>query len=505
VVGDGTAGRWSAGSGETCPGRDGVHAGDPPKNRRAGVRASIVAKKPGNTGGAKGRRKVEGVTEGCAQQSPPAVTARSTQGGEIRARWAWVEESVWTERMLTALETAVKGGVWFSLIDKVFGPRNLRASFAKVKANDGAAGADRQTVAMFERGLEANLEKLGNELRAGTYRPQGVKRVWIPKPGRHEKRPLGIPTVRDRVAQTALRNVLEPIFERDFAAQSYGFRPGRGCKDALRRVDHLLMQGSTWIVDADLKSYFDTIPHRRLLARVREKVADGRVLAMIEAFLNQKVMDGLEEWTPEAGSPQGAVVSPLLSNIYLDPLDQHMARTGREMVRYADDFVMLFRTREEAEAALQELRVWTREAGLTLHPEKTRIVDAAQPGGFDFLGYHFERGKKWPSEKGVKKLRDTLRPLTKRTNGHSLKTIVTKVNPKLRGWFAYFKHGARYGLVAVDKWLRRRLRSLLRKRKKRRGISRGRENVEWPNRFFAELGLFTLATAHATASQSSRR
>jgi RNA-directed DNA polymerase len=175
------------------------------------------------------------------------------------------------------------------------------------------------------------------------------------------------------------------------------------------------------------------------------------------------------------------------------------------VVRYADDFVVLCRTREEAERALQDIQTWTVEAGLTLHPEKTRIVDATQTGGFDFLGYHFERGRKWPSQKSQRKLKDTLRSLTKRANGRSLDALIAKVNPILRGWFGYFKHGLRYSLERVDKWLRRRLRSLLRKRNKRRGMARGRENVEWPNRFFAEAGLFSLADALAQARQSSQR
>ena len=230
--------------------------------------------------------------------------------------------------MLTALEQGVKGGKWYSLMDKVCALPNLRKAFARVKANGGAAGVDHVTVAEFERHLEANLEKLARALREGSYRPQAIRRHWIPKLGSKEKRPLGIPTVRDRVVQTALRAVLEPIFERDFAAQSYGFRPNRGCKDALRRVDTLLKAGYNWVVDADLKSYFDTIPHAALIDRVKEKVADGRVLELLEAFLTQKVMETAEGWTPEEGTPQGAVISPLLSNIYLDPLDQQMAEAG---------------------------------------------------------------------------------------------------------------------------------------------------------------------------------
>jgi RNA-directed DNA polymerase len=249
--------------------------------------------------------------------------------------------------MLTALETGVKGGVWYSLIDKVASLSVLHAAFERVKRNGGAPGVDRVTVAMFEAHLETNLEKLRTGLLTGKYEPQAIRRQWIPKPGRAEKRPLGIPTVRDRVVQTALRSVLEPIFEREFAAQSYGFRPGRGCKDALRRVDELLKAGYTWVVDADLASYFDTIPREAMREKLARRVADGRVLDLVDAYLRQEVMDGLARWTPERGAPQGAVISPLLSNIYLDELDHKMAARGYEMVRYADDCAP--RRRREAE------------------------------------------------------------------------------------------------------------------------------------------------------------
>jgi len=261
--------------------------------------------------------------------------------------------------MLTALEVGVKGGIWFSLIDKVYKPGNLRAAFAQVKANQGAAGVDRQTIEMFEANLETNLSKVSQQLADNSYRPQAVRRHWIAKPGSSEKRPLGIPTVRDRVVETALRNVMEPIFERDFAEHSYGFRPRRGCKDALRRVDRRLKAGDTWVVDADLRSYFDTIPKQKLRERVAEKVADSRVLELVEAMLQQEVMDGLEHWTPEAGTPQGAVISPLLSNIYLDPLDWEMAGSGYEMVRYADDFIILCSSAAKARAALAKGQEWT--------------------------------------------------------------------------------------------------------------------------------------------------
>jgi RNA-directed DNA polymerase len=445
------------------------------------------------------------VRDRTTENKPAEVPETATQAGEIRARWHWVEPSVWTERMLTALEKGVKGGKWFSLIDKVYTLANLWAAFRKVKANQGAAGVDHQTIEMFEHHLEENLEKLSQSLRDGTYRPAEVRREWIPKPGSKEKRPLGIPTVRDRVVQAALLAALEPIFERDFAEQSYGFRPGRGCKDALRRVDELLEAGHGWVVDADLRSYFDTIPKEHLLERVEGKVSDGRVLELLRAYLNQEVMETAKSWTPEAGTPQGAVISPLLSNIYLDPLDREMAEQGIEMVRYADDFVILCRSREAAEGALERVRQWTARAGLTLHPDKTRIVNATERGGFDFLGYHFERGMKWPRKKSLKKLKDTLRPKTKRTNGRCLQAIILDVNRTLRGWFEYFKHSHKTTFADVDGWIRMRLRSIQRKRSRRKGRGRGRDHQRWPNSFFAKHGLFSLVAAHALARQSLSR
>jgi RNA-directed DNA polymerase len=399
--------------------------------------------------------------------------------------------------MLTALEVGVKGGKWFSLMDKVYALANLRAAFAEVRANAGAAGVDHQTVEMFERHLEENLGKLSQSLQDGSYRPQAVRRVWIPKPGSMEKRPLGIPTVRDRVVQAALRHVVEPIFERDFAEQSYGFRPNRGCKDALGRVDQLLKADYPWVVDADLKSYFDTIPHDQLVERVREKVSDGRVLELLEAYLTQKVMETAKSWTPEGGTPQGAVISPLLSNLYLNPLDQQMAQQGNEMVRYADDFVILCRSQGEAEAALEQVRQWAEQAGLELHPVKTRIVDATQRGGFDFLGYHFERGMKWPRDKSLRKFKDTIRAKTRRTHGQSLKAIVKDVNRTLRGWFEYFKQSHRSTFQPLDAWVRMRLRSILRQRQGKPGCGRGSDHQRWPNVFFVKQGLNPLTNLYA--------
>ncbi len=439
------------------------------------------------------------------EDKPATVSFGARRAGAIRDRWSWVEPTVWTDRMLTALEHGVKGGTWYSLMDKVHTPANLRSAFARVKANRGSAGVDHVTVRHFETQLEGNLEKLAAELRSGTYRPQPIRRVWIPKPGKKERRPLGIPTVRDRVVQAALRQVLEPIFERDFAEHSYGFRPRRGCKDALRRVGALLRQGFTYVVDADLKSYFDTIGHDELLGRVALKISDQSILRLVQSFLQQQILDTAQGWTPEFGTPQGAVISPLLSNIYLDPLDHLMARSGLAMVRYADDFVILCRSKAEAQSALGLVQGWTQSTGLTLHPEKTHIVDATSRGGFDFLGYHFERGYRWPRSKSLQKLKDTIRGKTKRTNGFSLSVIIARVNRTLAGWFVYFKHSHYTTFRPLDQWIRMRLRSILRRRSKRRGRGRGKDHQRWPNSFFAKQGLFSVVAAHAAARQSSRR
>lgn len=448
---------------------------------------------------------MDDVEDGPPETRPALVLETAKQAGETGVAWTWVEPAVWTKRMLTALMEGVKGGKWFSLIDKVYSPANLKRAYRQVAANDGAPGVDHETVEVYGQRLEENVEKLSKSIKDGSYRPQAVRRVWIDKLGSKEKRPLGIPTVRDRVVQAALRNVLEPIFERDFAEHSYGFRPRRGAKDALRRVDQLLKTGYQWVVDADLKSYFDTIPHGLLMRRVEEKVADGRVLDLIQALLRQRIMEGSEQWTPEGGTPQGAVLSPLLANIYLDPLDWLIQKAGYEMVRYADDFVILCRSEEEARQALETVRNWVNGAGLTLHPVKTRVVDASQRGGFDFLGYHFERQYRWPRKKSLDKLKDTIRRHTPRNSGHSLQVVIARLNATLSGWFEYFKHSHRTTFPKIDGWVRRRLRSILRRRSKRHGISGGCDHQRWPNAFFAKHGLLSLVAAHAAAGQSSRR
>jgi RNA-directed DNA polymerase len=442
------------------------------------------------------------------EEDPSAKVPPAQQAEAAHPVWRCAKPCVWTVRMLTTLVEGVEGGKWFRLFDKVFAERNLLAALQQVAANDGAPGVDHVTVREFTRQLPDSIWELSDRIKAGTFEPQAIRRVHIPKPGTTETRPLGIPTVRDRVVQAAIVNVIEPIFERDFAEQSYGFRPGRGCKDALRRVDWLLQKGYTHVVDADLKGYFDSIPRDRLMDRLREKIADGPVLSLIEKFLRASIMEDASLWTPEAGVPQGAVLSPLLSNVYLDPLDHLMAREGFQMIRYADDFVILCRTAAEAQQALGLVQTWVAENGLTLHPTKSRLVDVTKEG-FDFLGYHFcgtRRGIRHRArDKSVRKLKDTLRPKTKRTSGRSLPSVIADVNRVLRGWFAYFQHSQPFVFERLDRWMRQRLRAILRKRSKRRGVAKGWDFHRWPNAYFVEHGLFSLVAAHASSCQSSRR
>jgi RNA-directed DNA polymerase len=467
-------------------------------------------------GGAKDARKVDASMSHDAKHDPAEVPERAVLPGEADP-YGWVERAVWTERMLDALRRGgPEGGRWYWLHDKVFGERTLRAAFARVARNGGAPGVDGTTVEAFGSRLDEEIARLCRAWKAGTYRPQALRQVWIPKPGTDEQRPLGIPTVRDRVVQAALVLVLEPIFESTFSEHSHGFRPGRSAHGALAAVLGHLEAGKVWVVDADLKAYFDSIPHERLLAVVRRKVTDRRVLELIGAFLKAGVLKGMEETPPEAGTPQGGVISPLLANIYLNHLDHLVAQMGMAMVRYADDFVLPCRTREEAERALALVQEWTAQAGLTLHPIKTRLVDLGEPGSYlDFLGYRLQRhtdrrGRnrilRRVRPKSLTQIKDAIRTQTPRKSGESLDAQITRLNRVLRGWFAYFRSVTQPTHAALDKMARRRLRSML---CKRIGWSmpweRGEAQKRWSKSFFAEQGLFSLEAAHAQFVQAHRR
>jgi RNA-directed DNA polymerase len=433
--------------------------------------------------------------------SVPETAKQETESDSLQ--WEWVEASVWTKRMLAALVNGVKGGKWYSLIDKVYDSRTLKVAWKQVASNKGAAGVDKVSINRFRSNERHYLKELERDLRSGAYRPAPVRRVYIAKDGK-KTRPLGIPTVKDRIVQTALKMVLEPIFEREFLPTSYGFRPKRGCKDALRQVDRLLKEGYAWVVDADVKSYFDTIPHDLFMERIKERVSDGMVLRLIELFLKQEIMEDMKRWNPISGTPQGAVLSPLLSNVYLHQLDLTLDQNGFNMIRYADDWVVLCQSMGEAKAALSLIQSWIDQNGLQLSPEKTHIGNSMEIGhGFEFLGYRFEGGFRNVRSKSLKKFKDKIRIKTRRTRGQSIERIISDLNPTVRGWFEYFKHAHHYTFGSLDGFIRRRLRAILRKRQKRPGSGRTeRDHRQWPNAFFAERGLFTMYKAHLLARQS---
>jgi len=437
------------------------------------------------------------------QMKLPGVP-QAKQGREGAPQWAWTEAEVWTERMLATLERGITGGKWYSLMDKVWKMVNLKRAVQKVARGKSRKKADGRKCRRYAEESAQRLPGLQAQLQSGSYQPKPVQRVWIPKLGSKELRPIGIPEVENRVVEMAVRNVIEPIFEHSFAQHSYGFRPGRGAKDALRRVDELLKQGKVWVVDADLKGYFDSIPQDKLMEAVSQLIADGALLELIEKFLKQGVMETGKGWSPtETGTPQGAVLSPLLANVYLNPLDHRMAQQGWEMVRYADDFVILCENQERAEQALAQVRQWVEEVGLVLHPTKTRLVDASQRGGFDFLGYHFERGYRWPRQKSLDKFKDAIREKTGRLRPGSMSEIAANINQTIRGWMGYFKHSHRTTFPTLDKWVRGRLRTIQRKRHKGKGRGRGNDHIRWPNAYFAELGLISMVLVRAKAANLS--
>lgn len=405
----------------------------------------------------------------------------------------------WTPAMVTALSRLRENGrKWYSLYDKVHATDVLQWSWGQVAANRGAAGVDGQSIAAFRAQADLHLAELQRLLAQRRYQPLPARRHWIPKPGKRGRRPLGIPAVRDRVVQAAVVNVLEPIFEAKFRDCSFGFRPGRSPLQALDRVSQALAQGQTWVVDADIRGCFDSIPHAPVLAEVAREVADGTLLDLVRAFLQAGVVEGQDFQPTEMGTPQGAVLSPLLANIYLHRLDEALAGQGYTLVRYADDFVVLCRSQAEAEAALAAVRQALADLGLTLSEEKTRLVDA-QTEAFTFLGYTFHQSWRFPSDPALRRLRSKLRPVTRRQQPRTVRAVVAAVNPILRGWGQYFRHGhCRSRFARTDAWVRMRLRSFLWKRK-----ARGVAHQRWPNRFWAALGLFSLS-AHVGSADPLR-
>lgn len=400
---------------------------------------------------------------------------------------------------------------WYSLADKVWNGSNLSRAAASVLANAGRAGVDHESCLRFEEHLGDRLEELARQLQTHQYRPLPVQRVYIPKPDGRQ-RALGIPTVRDRVVQQALRQVLEPIWEPTFSADSYGFRPGRSALQAVDRIYAAVQAGYVWVVDADIADYFGSIPHDRLLQAVAERVSDGTVLGWLRDMLQAGIMEDGSVRPSHVGTPQGGVISPLMANIYLDPLDRAMgAIPDIHFIRYADDWCVLARTQEAAEAALVQAQAVLTELELTLHPTKTRIVNAAEVA-FDFLGFtffHTPASSRWPEGRwlygpkagAVERLKERVRSLTRRKRPVNVAMAIEDLAPVLRGWGAYFARSPAGSIFyRLDPWIRERLRALALKRWRR---SQAVDRI-WTNQRFADLGLPSLVAMRQRAASLSR-
>jgi RNA-directed DNA polymerase len=395
-----------------------------------------------------------------------------------------------------------------SLVDKVYKMKNLELAWQRVRQNRGAGGIDGESIQTFEEELSANLNRLHEELKAGTYQPQPVRRKVIPKPGQPGKgRPLGIPTIFDRVCQQALQNRLEPIFEPVFDDANYGYRRGRSAKGALRKVWRELKGGQEWIVDADLKDFFGSVDHEKLMVLVSQRVADGRVLKIIESILKAGCYAQAGRLSTDRGTPQGGVISPLLSNILLTPFDWEMRRKGYSLTRYADDWVVTCKSRSEALAALADAQQILKKLGVTLHADKTRIVHVRH--GFEFLGFKIKRGKQtslklppgkicsgvvpgsmyaYPREKSIRHFKEQIRARTRRKAPVKTEGLIAQINPVIRGWGTYYcKAHVRKLFNQLDRWILHRIWSHRHKRWRNAGWK------QWPEtRLYGEIGLVNL-------------
>ena len=421
-----------------------------------------------------------------------------------------VDKVRYLQRRLWAAAKRSPGRRFHALLDRIYRRDVLEEAWKRVRANRGAAGVDRETLADVEAyGVERMLDELQAQLRAGTYRPAPVRRQTIPKADGGE-RGLGIPTVRDRVAQQATKLVLEPIFEAGFLPSSYGYRPKRSATEALERIRLGFIRGYAWVVEFDIRSYFDSIEQERLLRLVEQRISDRRVVKLVRQWLKAGVLENGRTRETVTGTPQGGVISPLLANIYLHELDRRWIEQGiGELVRYADDGVVLCKTQAEAEAALGLVRSVLAELGLELHAEKTRKVELQEGReGFDFLGCHFharvsgrqlERGvrryylHRWPSQRSMKRVRQRVHDLTGRDrNGvKDVRVLIRDINPVLRGWGTYFRTGnAAAKFVQIDTYVWRRLHRFLVKRQGRN--LRPGQAERWTSAWLYSQGLYRL-------------
>jgi RNA-directed DNA polymerase len=412
----------------------------------------------------------------------------------------------WTEAMVAALpQLRVEGRKWFQMYDKVADERTLRLAWERIdmrvsgEARRRGAGVDGVTAEAFSRIADKELPTLAAALKEGRYRPAPVKRQWIPKPGSARKRPLGLPTVADRVVQEATRGMIEPIWEEQFLDGSHGFRPGRSTDTACRLLESYLSSGRVWIVDADITGCFDNISHEAIGKLLNRHIADGKMRGLVESMLKAGVMEGWTRRSVVAGTPQGGVISPLLCNITLHEMDARLESKGIKWVRYADDFVLACETREQAEAALQVAAQALAPLGLELHPNKTRIAHLEE--GFDFLGWRYQGNRRWPRKKSEKAIRNRIKEKTRRNRPGSMEKICAELRPIQQGVFNYFRNGnSASAFQSMDGHIRRRLRSILKKREKSGsgGISGGLDHFKWPNAIFEKAGLLNLKRKHAS-------